>query len=444
MNSRKLSGEYYMPESISGFVAELANCLPFKRVLDPACGNAGLLASVASRKRDIKVVGIDSNQNILSQAEDTLKNAVSRFQLINADFFSASEDKLGAFDLAVCNPPFGLKFDKEIEGLRLRSAAAAFILKSLRLLQPEGYLIFVVPEGLLFDGAYRKFREHLTEQYSLEAVISLPPGTFMPFTSIKTSLIIARKSKQTDRVFFAEYAEEQALKAIVSNFRKRISNKNLSQGFWIYSDIIGQAGAIWTYSHFRSQKDVEIKKKSSKFPVRFFSELVSFGRNDAEAAETILIQRVGTQPKAILKSELSETSNRQNYIECVLRDEGVLPQYLKLYLNSEQGRSQLSSLPSGSVMPSLRAKDLESVYIEVPDLSSQSQIVATSQKLLEVSTTLQLAAQRFYSHLFEYAELLPMVERFKKADEKDLSFEKLIWPRGKSAIMTQSIGKEFT
>ena len=158
MNSRKLSGEYYMPESISGFVAELANCLPFKRVLDPACGNAGLLASVASRKRDIKVVGIDSNQNILSQAEDTLKNAVSRFQLINADFFSASEDKLGAFDLAVCNPPFGLKFDKEIEGLRLRSAAAAFILKSLRLLQPEGYLIFVVPEGLLFDGAYRKFR----------------------------------------------------------------------------------------------------------------------------------------------------------------------------------------------------------------------------------------------------------------------------------------------
>lgn len=200
MNSRKVSGEHKMPESISGFVAELANDLPFKRVLDPACGNAGLLASVASRKGGIEVVGVDMDKNTLSQAEDTLKKVVSHFQLINADFFSALGDKLGAFDLAVCNPPFGLKeFDKKIDGLRLRSAEAAFILQTLRLLQPEGCLIFIVPDGLLFNGASRQFREHLTGHYSLEAVISLPPGAFRPVTSIKTSLIIARKSKQTDR-----------------------------------------------------------------------------------------------------------------------------------------------------------------------------------------------------------------------------------------------------
>ncbi len=135
MEIKKLSGEYYTPESISGFVAELANDLPFKRVLDPACGSASLLASITTGKGDIEVVGIDINRNILSQAEDTLKKTVSHFQLINADFFSESWDKLGVFDLAVCNPPFGLKFDKEIDGLRLRSAEAAFILQSIRLLQ---------------------------------------------------------------------------------------------------------------------------------------------------------------------------------------------------------------------------------------------------------------------------------------------------------------------
>ncbi len=221
---------------------------------------------------------------------------------------------------------------------------------------------------------------------------------------------------------------EQALKTIVSNFRQRTSNKNLSQGFWIDADSIRQAGTIWTYSRFRSLEDFKIKKKSSRFPVRLLSELVVFGRNDSEVAETVLIPRVGTQPKVILKSELPETSNRQNYIECTLIDEGILPQYLKLYLNSEQGRSQLSSLPGGSVIPSLRAQDLESIYVEVPDLSIQPQIVATSQKLHEVSARVQLAAQGFYSHPFDYAELLPLVERFDQADENDLSFEKLIWP----------------
>ena len=47
---------------------------------------------------------------------------------------------------------------------------------------------------------------------------------------------------------------------------------------------------------------------------------------------------------------------------------------------------------------------------------------------MQVDTRVQLAAQGFYSHLFDYAELLPLVERFNQADEKDLSFERLIWP----------------
>jgi hypothetical protein len=106
----------------------------------------------------------------------------------------------------------------------------------------------------------------------------------------------------------------------------------------------------------------------------------------------------------------------------------VQQSHLKLYLNSEQGQSQLASLPSGSVIPSLRARDLGSIYVEVPDLSTQSEVVTTSQKLMEVSTRVQLTAQSFYSQLFNYPELLPIVERFSQADEKDLFFEKLIWP----------------
>jgi type I restriction-modification system DNA methylase subunit len=329
MESIKALGQYYTPESISGFVAELTNDLPFKKVLDPACGSASLLLAVASRKEEAEVIGVDINQSMISQAESKLKKTLSRYQLINADFLSTSRDKLGSVDLVVCNPPIGRGVEKEVEGLKLRSAETAFILLSLELLKPEGYLIFVVPEGLLFNEAGRHFREHLVEKYSLEAIISLPSNTFHPFAGIKTSLLVIKKSKQVEKVFFAEYAEQQALKAIVSNFRQRTTNKNPSQGFWVEIENIRDAESVWVYSRFRSLKDFETKRASSRFPVRLLSELVTFGRNNSETAETIFIQRIGTQPKAILKGELPEKSRQQNYIECTVKEEAVLPHYLK-------------------------------------------------------------------------------------------------------------------
>ena len=52
-----------------------------------------------------------------------------------------------------------------------------------------------------------------------------------------------------------------------------------------------------------------------------------------------------------MKDELPETSNQKNYFELALTNDEILPQYLKLYLNSEQGKSQLYPLVSGSVIP---------------------------------------------------------------------------------------------
>lgn len=130
----------------------------------------------------------------------------------------------------------------------------------------------------------------------------------------------------------------------------------------------------------------------------------------------------------MLKSELPTEANKKNYIECVVDNEKVLPQYLKLYLSSDQGIAQLSSLYGGSVIPSLRAQDLRNVFIELPDLSVQAQIISASQKLLEMSTAVQLATQNFYSHPFNYSDFLSLTEKFDKADEKDLSFENLVWP----------------
>lgn len=426
MDNPRITGEFSTPENLISLIAELSNGIPANQILDPACGSATLLTSVASGKQNVVLTGIDINQGIIFKAESVLQNSGIKYRLINADFFMAELE--GNFDLVVCNPPFGMKFDKEIDGIKFRSVESAFILRSLQLLKPDGYAIFIAPEGLLFNESNRGFRDLISQRYSLQAVISLPSGSFQPYAGIKTSILIFKNSKQAENVFFAEFAEPQALKAIVSNFQRQTSNKNLSQGFWVSFGNIQKADSVWVYGRYKSIKDFETRRVSSKYPLRLLSELVSIGKSKSTTADTILIQRIGNQPKVIMKDELPETSNSKNYIELTISGDEVLPQYLKLYLNSEQGKNQLLSIVSGGVIPSLRAHDLESIYIEVPDLGTQIQIVSTAQKLLEMSATVQVATQSFYSQLFNYSELLPLIERFNKADEKDVAFENLISP----------------
>jgi hypothetical protein len=426
MDNSRIIGEFSTPENIISLVAELSKEIPASQILDPACGSATLLISAAQSKENAVLTGIDVNQGIVSKAENLLQSSGIKYRLLNADFFMV--DLKGDFDLVVCNPPFGMRFEKEIDGIRFRSAESAFILRSLQLLKQDGYAIFIAPEGLLFNESNRVFRDLVSQKYSLQAVISLPSGAFQPYTGIKTSILVFKNSKQAESVFFAEFAESQALKVIVSNFYKKTSNKNLSQGFWVSFGNIQKADSVWAYGRYKSIKDFEVKKASSKYPLRLLSELVSIGKSKTSTADTILIQRIGNQPKVLMKDELPETSNAKNYIELTIIGDEILPQYLKLYLNSEQGKNQLLSVVGGGVIPSLRAHDLESIYVEVPDLNTQLKLVETAQKLAEVSAMIQLASQSFYSQLFNYSDLLPLVERFNKADEKDVSFENLISP----------------
>lgn len=423
----KIAGQFSTPESLLLLIAETSRWIPAKIILDPACGTATLLTTVAKGRENIdKIIGIDVNQNVALIAENTLKESGLSYELINANFFNTS--LTAEFDLVICNPPFGVRIEQEIDGMKFRFAEAAFMVRSLHYLKPDGYAIFIMPEGLLFNEHHRSFRDYISQKYSLEAIISLPSNSFQPYTSVKTSLVVIKNSKQSEKVFFAEYAETQALKAIVSNFQKKTSNKNLSQGFWVDIDTVKKTDSVWTYGRYKGIKDFETKKANSKYPLRLLSELVSIGKSKSDTTDVILIQRIGNQPKVIMKDELPENGNSKNYIELSLSGDEIIPQYLKLYLNSEQGKTQLLSIVGGGIIPSLRTRDLESIYIEVPNIETQILIVSTAQKLLGMSTTIQVATQSFYSQLFNYSELLPLIERFNKADEKDVSFENLISP----------------
>jgi adenine-specific DNA-methyltransferase len=88
LDNPKITGQFSTPENLISLITEISHGISAKAILDPACGTAILLTSVARARGNVeKVIGIDINQDVAQIAETTLKNSGLDYQLINANFF---------------------------------------------------------------------------------------------------------------------------------------------------------------------------------------------------------------------------------------------------------------------------------------------------------------------------------------------------------------------
>jgi len=71
----------------------------------------------------------------------------------------------------------------------------------------------VVPEGTLFrGGAFATVKQDLLEQFNLHTIVSLPPGTFAPYSDVKTALLFFERPGPTKEVWYYELPLPEGLK----------------------------------------------------------------------------------------------------------------------------------------------------------------------------------------------------------------------------------------
>jgi type I restriction enzyme M protein len=113
------------------------------------------------------------------------------------------------FDVIMANPPFmspkgGIRPHKRfsVQASRSEVLFVNYILEHLAL---KGRAGIIVPEGIIFktENAYKQLREMLIED-GLFAVVSLPPGVFNPYSSVKTSILLFDNelAKKSDKILF--------------------------------------------------------------------------------------------------------------------------------------------------------------------------------------------------------------------------------------------------
>jgi len=217
----KHSGEYRTPAAIAQLLVSLAAPNTGERVYDPCFGSAGLLTAAFDYARGrateqfsrsgspaLSVSGVEINLEvyIIGLVRLTLTGVDDpQIELGNSlERTPPNTPQRDGFDIVLANPPWGMRADwvgMDHFAVRTTDATGLFIQHALAQLRGNGRAVIVVPQGVLFRGGpEQRLRRMLLEQHTVEAVVSLPPGVFLPYTGIQASVLVLRKSGPTKSI----------------------------------------------------------------------------------------------------------------------------------------------------------------------------------------------------------------------------------------------------
>lgn len=231
LSTAKAAGQFRTPKHIIRLMVEMMSPKSRDRILDPACGTAGFLASCIEyfKEKDQTVFeteenrnfynnemfnGSDSDQSMIRISNmNLLLHGVENSNIINQDSLSESvSNEKEIYDLILANPPFsgsleeaGLSKDLQL-GTNIKSTELLFVSLFLRSLSNGGRCAFIIKNTFLSGGSklHKELRKNLTEEHKLEGIITLPSGIFKPYSGVSTCIVIFTKTNSggTDNVWY--------------------------------------------------------------------------------------------------------------------------------------------------------------------------------------------------------------------------------------------------
>ena len=230
-------GQFFTPRQVVDFMIGMVNIDINTTLLDPACGTGGFLIKGFQRIKKIvmetpdeifkswgttkdkfieenlkesQIFGIDAepratktskmNMIMWGDGENVVRgNGLDSQDITNTDY-PFNNKKVS---LILANPPFGNKEKEEhiLKKYNLYNAhnvdktECLFIERAINILEPNGELAIVIPDGVLACEPTKCVRQLIRKYARINAVISLPKHTFTPsgVQTISTSVLYIQK-----------------------------------------------------------------------------------------------------------------------------------------------------------------------------------------------------------------------------------------------------------
>ena len=236
MGSQGDAGQFRTPRHVIDFITACLNPQKHETVSDPSCGTAGFLLSAykhilqnnTDKRLGDKLTPDDRKKLSENFYGYDISPDMVRLSLVNMYLHGfttpkifeydtlSSEDRWNeTFDVTLANPPFmspkgGIRPHKKF-GVQANKAEVLFTDYIAEHLTKNGRAGIIVPNGIVAttQTAYKQLRKMLVDD-SLIAVVSLPAGCFMPYSGVKTSILMLDKplAKKTEHVLFIKVSND--------------------------------------------------------------------------------------------------------------------------------------------------------------------------------------------------------------------------------------------
>lgn len=318
-------------------------------------------------------------------------------------------------------------------------ADVAFIYQVLQQLSPQGRAVMPVAHGFLWQNgaAYQRCRQQLVESGALEAVIELPAGLLLPHTSVRTALLLLNPARvDRTRILFLDAAPYTQRKGRQVTLDTAALLAALAQPvaanaqFIAPEDLRAQQYQLDAHRYLLSQPPAhnQVRLKDVAEPIRIRAErngptegrllrirdLKSDSLDFVLTAEQVPVDQLNGRSLiplaqdalllALQGGRLKPTWYKHQPGQVVyLTPSGVIPlrlheqvnlNYFIAELSSDFVQQQVRGLNIGSAMPALRKADLLQLFINLPSLEEQQDIVRhTSEQILKAQQQTAVAAQ---------------------------------------------------
>jgi len=278
-SENRMAGEFYTPRPVIRFIVDLIAPKIGETVYDPACGSCGFLAQaylhMKEQERTIEDHKTLQERTFFGQEKKPLPALLGLMNMVLHGVAAPRivrrntlEENIRTvterYDVVLTNPPFGGTEGRHIQAnfpVQATATELLFLQHIMKKLKPRdgARCGMVVPEGTLFrGGSFADVKRDLLEQFNLHTVVSLPPGTFAPYSDVKTALLFFERPGPTTEIWYYELPLPEGL-------------KKFSKGSPIQDEHFEEARRLWkawdAYRKGQGPREARLSERSWTVPV---------------------------------------------------------------------------------------------------------------------------------------------------------------------------------
>jgi len=268
VNKKKLIGSYYTPKEIADFLTDylsvkLKDSGPIN-ILEPSAGDGIFIKSIYSNKklshRLKNVIAVEKEKGELAKIHNSIEN--ESLKLHNIDFLEYQKHNRQQFSIVIGNPPYIKKtYLKEtqiriceqihsaasLSDNKIKNVWTAFLVRSIKFLDTNGLLGFVLPSELLQVKFASELRDYLVKEFERIEIFTFNELLFSDSKGQDTLLLVGERKSKNKGVYYCNIDRISDLKKGKHELVRNVSIKQ----------------SKWTYHHLTSD-EIELLEKIKK------------------------------------------------------------------------------------------------------------------------------------------------------------------------------------